>query len=314
MHNAGDRDAEPSIAPVFGYSGPDLRLGPSVPLLPLLLLAACGSPDDTGTTPDPGPEVVARIRGFDVPESVRCDDGGTCYVSNVVGDPADEDGDAFLSRISTEGRRLEWRWAPDLVSGMLSLDAPKGMAIVDGVLHIADITRICAVDLATTTALYPTAVHGAAFLNDLAAGPDGTIYATDTTTGQVFAWDRESDPVPLVEPGTLDQPNGILVREDSLWVTSFGAGELYDLDLEGRLLATFDMPAGRLDGLVLDRENRFLVSSWETSAVYVGRPGDDWTLLADGLPGPADLGYDGATHRLFVPLFEDDEVVVLQLD
>lgn len=283
-------------------------------LLILLLLSACDSTEETGDDTGAGFDVVARIGGFDVPESVRCDDGGICYVSNVVGGGADEDGVAFLSRISTEGERLDRRWAPDQVSGTLSLDAPKGMEIVDGVLYMADITRICAVDLAALAALPPTAVDGAAFLNDVAAGPGGTLFLTDTSTGQVFLWDREDAPVALDEPDTLDQPNGVVVHDGSVWVTSFGGASLYELGLDGRLIDTIDMPAGQLDGLVVDRDGRFLVSSWETSAVYAGRPDGDWSLLGDQLPSPADIGYDADSHRLFVPLFDDGQVVTVQLD
>jgi hypothetical protein len=97
-------------------------------------------------------------------------------------------------------------------------------------------------------------------------------------------------------------------------VASFGGASLYELGLDGRLIDMIDMPAGQLDGLVVDRDGRFLVSSWETSAVYAGRPDGSWSLLGDALPAPADLGYDAASHRLFVPLFDDGEVVVLQLE
>ncbi|MBN1336124.1 MAG: hypothetical protein JXB39_09200, partial [Deltaproteobacteria bacterium] len=172
-------------------------------LLPLLCLAACDSSSDTAVEDD-DLDVVARVGGFEVPESVLCDEDATCYVSNIVGNGADEDGDGYLSRITPDGVVLDRRWT----SGVLSLDAPKGMAIVDGVLYVVDITRICALEIATSTPRYPTAVDAAAFLNDVAAGPDGTLYLTDTANGQVFAWDRTGEPEPLHEPGTLDAPNG----------------------------------------------------------------------------------------------------------
>lgn len=279
----------------------------------LMVLAACGPDPGDDTAPAPGLEVVARVAGLSTPESVRCDGDVTCYVSNVSGDPSAEDGDGFLSRITTDGEPLERRWAPDLVSGPLSLDAPKGMDIADGVLYVADITRVCAVSLADATAGTPLAVDGAVFLNDVAASPDGTLFFTDTSTGRIYRRDGSRDPAPITEEGVLDQPNGIVVVDDDLWVVSFGSPALYDLSADGRLLATFDMPAAGLDGLIVDRDGRFLVSSWDASGVYEGRPGGDWTLVAGDLPGPADLGYDGATHRLFVPLFDEGEVVVLQL-
>jgi hypothetical protein len=52
----------------------------------------------------------------------------------------------------------------------------------------------------------------------------------------------------------------------------------------------------------------YLVSSWEGSAVYRGKPGGDWSLVLGDLRAPADIGYDSKRNRILVPLSMDSAV------
>lgn len=276
---------------------------------PLLALVACtgtARPDTHGgSTPPKGPQELARVSGFATPEGVRCVGAGACVVSNVSGQPSVQDGDGFLSRISVDGALTTLAWSEG------TLDGPKGMDRVGETLYVADIQEIRAVDLGTGAVTAAAAVDGAGFLNDLAVAPDGSLWFTDTQRGTLHRWDRSGAVETVV--ADLAGPNGVLVHDDRVWVASFGEPTLWAHDLAGTLQGTYTLPAGQLDGVVVDRDGRFLVSSWAAEGVFAGTPGGDWTLLLEGLPGPADLGYDADTHRLFVPLFNDGQVVVFTL-
>jgi streptogramin lyase len=86
---------------------------------------------------------------------------------------------------------------------------------------------------------------------------------------------------------------------------------VYLLDEDGQRLDLAVLPAGGLDGVVETGDGRLLVSSWGGSAVYEVGPTAAVRTLAEGLPAPADLGYDAARDLVLVPLFNDDAVVLL---
>ena len=61
----------------------------------------------------------------------------------------------------------------------MTLNAPKGMAIVGDTLWVADIDAVRGFNRKSGALVANIAVPGAKFLNDVTAGPDG-LYITDT--------------------------------------------------------------------------------------------------------------------------------------
>ncbi len=103
------------------------------------LLSACSGPDVSEPT-DPqtqGAGVPALEQlwvrdGFSAPEGVAAAPGGGYFISNVAGEGDAKDGEGWVTHISEAGDILVERF----VDGM---DAPKGMAVLDDVLYVADI-------------------------------------------------------------------------------------------------------------------------------------------------------------------------------
>jgi hypothetical protein len=83
---------------------------------------------------------------------------------------------------------------------------------------------------------------------------------------------------------------------------------------EAELAEAFRARALALDGLVALPNGDFLVSSWDASGIYRGRPGGTFTLVIDGVKAPADIGYDPKRRRVLVPMFKDDEVRAYALE
>ena len=48
-----------------------------------------------------------------------------------------------------------------------------------------------------------------------------------------------------------------------------------------------------------------LVSSWEGSAIYRGKPGGEWKAVVENVKAPADIGWDDKRGRVLIPLFMD---------
>lgn len=279
----------------------------------------------------PVPPILVRGVGFESPESALYDPGSDVYlVSNVNGGPAQADGNGFISRLAPDGSLLELAWIGSN-AGAGGLDAPKGMALLGDKLYVADIQTLKSFDRRTGEPLAQVLIAGASFLNDVAAGPDGTLYVSDTGLAPiqglaepqkngadaVYAIDAKGAVKPLARGSELGQPNGLLADATGLWVASL-AGQLYRLDSGGQRQASLTLPAAGLDGLVQTSSGRLIVSSWEASAVYIlpatasGAPEAAEPLITD-LRAPADLGYDPKRRQLLVPLFEENAVYIQQI-
>ena len=87
------------------------------------------------------PEQAWQATGLDAPESVVFDaDAGVFYVSNVNGEANAADGNGYISKLSLQGEIEEKEW----VTG---LNAPKGLALHDGMLYVSDIDELVVISL-----------------------------------------------------------------------------------------------------------------------------------------------------------------------
>ncbi|AKU97716.1 periplasmic ATP/GTP-binding protein [Labilithrix luteola] len=272
------------------------------------------------------------LKGFSTPESALYDPIADVYfVSNVSGHPFDVDHDGFLSRVSPDGTKIELRFVdggkkPD------GLSAPKGMALVDRRLFVADIDRVRAFDADTGADAGTVTVPGAVFLNDLASAPDGTVYVTDTAlvrkgegfapsgADAIYAFDsRHPDrgARKVVARPDFEGPNGIAFHDGRLEMVTFPGGEWITLATTGEILRRGKLPGGMLDGIVCLDDGSLLASSWAASAVYRVRPNgapNEATIALPDVKSPADIGFDTRRHRVLVPLFQENGLRVMPLD
>jgi hypothetical protein len=275
------------------------------------------------SSPAPSPIRLAGV-GFATPESVLHDTASDLYlVSNVNGSPLDKDDNGFIARVSPEGRVTELKWI-DAVSEDVTLNAPKGMAIVGDTLYVADIDTVRLFDRTTGAPKGEVPVAGATFLNDVTPAPGGGVYFTDSGlkaaasglepsgSAAVYHLAADGSVKALLRGPDLEAPNGIAVDGERVLVVTFGGRELCAIEGGVRhVLAT--LPAGSLDGLVKLPDGRWAISSWESKAVYAGPLEGPFALLLTGVPGPADIGVDAKRDRLLVPEFLDDEVLIQPL-
>ena len=283
-----------------------------------------GAPAAPPTAPMPPPVVVKDV-GFKTPESVLYDaENDVMYVSNINGKPTDADKNGFISKVSPDGKVLELKWI-DGSKPATALNAPKGLAIAAKMLWVSDLNQIKLFDLKTGAARGRLGAPGATFLNDLTAAPDGTVYAADsgmklgangfepTGTDAVFQIGKRRAVEVFFKSKDLNRPNGVLADDKGVWVTTFGAAEIFYLSKEKKLKERTKeqitkLPGGSLDGIVRLPDGSLLVTSWETSTVYQGTPGGTFQPILTGLEAPADIGYDSKRHRVLVPRFKGDSI------
>ena len=187
---------------------------------------------------------------------------------------ADAAGNVYLGSIA---RRKIVRVAPggaatDLVpagaGGLLAplgleVDAPRGLLWAasnalpsSGAWAAAERGRsaLLAFDLATGAPRLRVEAEGPGhLLNDVAVGPDGAAYVTDSEPGAVLVLRPGTGKLEvLVPPGRLTYPNGIVAAPEGLLVAhAFGIEAVPYAGGETRPLATPGFPLGGLDGLAL---------------------------------------------------------------
>src|SRR6476661_2900610 len=189
-----DSRARTSLLPIDSRKGGRVYMqrtctdwrGPAMILA--LVIAACGREKEKAQAAH-GPVIdstapgrTATVNGFKTPESVRYDSArDVFYVSNINGSPVEKDGNGFISRMKPDGTidSLE------LIAGGrdgVTLNAPKGLALVGDTLWVADIDAVRAFNVHTgaVVATVDLTSFNAVFLNDVCVGGDGAIYVTDT--------------------------------------------------------------------------------------------------------------------------------------
>lgn len=235
--------------------------------------------------PPPRLEKLWVAEGFSAPEGATRAPDGTYFISNVAGGGTDKDGAGWISRIAGDGRVLDARWAE-------GLDAPKGMAVHDGALFVADIDRVRSFDAATGEPLDVWPIDGAGFLNDVAVWR-GAVYVSDSRTARIHRLEEGAWPV-WREGEVLGGVNGLLGDRKRLLVATMDEGALLEFDAKGamRTIATGAVDA---DGIGLVRGGGVLLSAWRGDIFYVGKDGALTKLLDSRAEGVLqnDLMTDG---------------------
>ncbi len=325
LHARIARAAAFGVLAATGCDGP--RKPPAPPPAP----TARAEPTPTAAGAKPAapaePEGARRFEdaGFSTPESVQHDPRADVWiVSNIDGAPAEADGKGFLSRIDPKTGEVEARWIESGKNGV-TLHAPKGLAIGGDRIAVADLDRVRFFDRTSGAPAGEVVLPGATFVNDVAFGPGGDLFVTDTgmgktakgfgPTGTDAVWRIRPDGAAekiLADPG-LGGPNGIAADAGGVWVVTFGSGELFEVAGGARRHVT-KPGAGQLDGLVRLPDGSALFSSWQRRAVLRGPlPAGPFQPVLHDLRAPADIGYDAGRRLVLVPLFQDDAVVALPL-
>lgn len=287
--------------------------------------AATTKEDPTAATSKKEPIVTWKNIGLATPESVIHDDAADIYIaSNINGKPLDADGNGFISRLTPDGKVEALKWIEG-GKNKVTLDAPKGLALMGDNLYVADLDTVRIFDRKTGAPRGDVKIPGATFLNDVAVTTDGHVLVSDmgmkagakgfepAGTDAVYALDKAKKLVTIAKSKDLVHPNGLLAAGDKTWVASFGGAELYALDAKGKKTNAQRLPRGSLDGIVMLPGGDVAVASWEANGIYRGRPGGDFKLVIEDTKSPADIGYDSKRTRVLVPLFESDEVRAYEL-
>ena len=252
--------------------------------------------------------------GLQHPESI-ISDGKFFYATNIgeTLSPTTKDGDGSIYKLSLDGKLIEQRF------NKCVLNAPKGTAIVNGVLYVADVDRVVGVDSRTGEQVkeIDLSSFGTSFLNDIAVKDETTLFVGSIDVSKIFVITLSNPArIEVLDVPEIKSPNGLyynkpvnqlffveLVRNDLLQ----GKIGVIDWDKDNHPKMTYlsDLK-GNFDGLQMIDRNTLLVSDWynfkekKCRLVRVDIVQKKATPFLDDVDA-ADILYDKQNKRLIIP-------------
>jgi sugar lactone lactonase YvrE len=302
----------------------------------LVIVSACGGekretalnqaarPDSAAPSETAGarPTRIGEVGDLKHPESVRYDPGlDVWFVSNINGDPNKKDNNGFISRIASTGKMDSLKFIEAGRKGV-TLNGPKGMAIVADTLWVADIDAVRAFNKRTGAPIATVSLAGKVkFLNDAATGPDGVYFTDSGLRGdakgqlnyvgpdQIIRIGRDRKPTFVLKTDAIGGANGItwVASRNQFVINSFGSKSIYSWAPGDKAATVIATGPGQGDGLEVLSDGRILMSSWADSSLLVVENGKA-VPLATGIASPADFGLDTKRNRVAVPMLLEDKV------
>ncbi|WP_261843012.1 hypothetical protein [Aliamphritea ceti] len=256
-----------------------------------------------------------QLQQLDQPESVAADpDNQWLYVSNINGAPTELNGKGYISRVNKQGKQFSQHW-------LTGLDAPKGLAINNGKLYVADMQTLHVINLSTGIVQQRHKLENAVMLNDITVGSDDTVYVSDMLGGGIYQL-KNNQLSMWIEPEKLPHPNGLLWEKNQLLIASWGLdmqadftttipGSLYQVNPSDKVLQPLatGYQLGNLDGIV-SHKNALYVSDWISGELYQLKDNQRQKVLSSN-PGLADIGGEG--DILYAPMMMDNALMAWQL-
>ncbi|NOT15055.1 MAG: gluconolaconase [Methylotenera sp.] len=258
-----------------------------------------------------------KITGLKTPESVVQAKDGRIFVSEIGG--FGKDGDGQITMIDAHGKASVF--AKDL-------DDPKGLAMINGNLYVADKTKIIKITPDGKSSVFVAASAFQStpqFLNDLEAdlqgnlyvsdsgdilgtGKGGAIYKVDAAGKASLLIDGQKNPLVMAPNGLLaDDTGNVLIHVD------FTSGILYSLNQKTGALTDLAEGFGGGDGVVHHSSGTMFVSDWKTGQIFSVNTKGDVNLLKSGYQSAADIAITKDEQFLMVPDMKAGELDFIPL-
>ncbi|MGV9674236.1 hypothetical protein ACWDSJ_03055 [Nocardia sp. NPDC003482] len=319
------------VATGCGGNGNDQH--PATPTATTVIVTVTPSDTSVSASPTRTAYVAApgSVQGFASPSGVVVIDD-QWFVSNLGDkkDPAAKDGTGFVSQLTDHGTVTNRTALPR--PGEPKLNAPAGMAVVNGTLYVADVDRVVGYDPHTLTQIFEATLtaDGPILLDSIAALDDTTLLVTDTAHGavhQLHTADKRFEPLATQIPGA----KGIAVDRDRklAYVAAAGdraeGGDLYRLELRPGTVTATKLGAvhGVLAGVQVLPNGNIAVADWVTATaattgtIKIYRP--DGTevskvSLPSNLHGPTGFSLDAANKNLLVAARPDNALAIVPIN
>jgi sugar lactone lactonase YvrE len=245
------------------------------------------------------------------PESVIYDaEREAIYVSNINRDPESKDRNGFISKLNLKGEIEELKWVKDL-------NGPKGSAIINNRLYVADVDHVVEIDIEKGMILNRYQAEGAKFLNDVTADKEGSVYISDSSGKNSVIYRLSEGKISVwLKSDQIKSPNGLLAKDDKLIVGASGNQALKAVDLSDKSITTIANIGSGIDGVVDDERGNYLLSDWSGKTSMLTPDGKLIELLntTDEGINAADIEYIKEKSLLLIPTFSDNRVMAYKVE
>jgi DNA-binding beta-propeller fold protein YncE len=233
------------------------------------------------------------------------------YISNENGGPSDHDNNGFITKLDRNGKMISLKFIEGGQTNV-TLDAPKGLAIVDKVLYVSDIDKVRGFDLASGRPLGAIDLKAfpVDFLTGLATDGEGVLYISDSGADTIYKVNLRDGGRPqiLVKNKELAGPHGLAVHPTTraLIVVSWNAGKILEVSPNGAIKVLFSNSFfsshfGNLTGVDFDSYGNMYVSDFSQGKIMRIDPGLRIQTIAEFLTTPAGVAIDRPNHVILVP-------------
>ena len=250
------------------------------------------------------PEISWSTAGFDEPESVLPHPTqDLLYVSNINGKPTELNGKGYISLLSDDGSVIRHAW-------VMGMNAPKGMAIHNNTLYVADMQELHIIDAEKGELVRTIKSDSSVMLNDVAVDANGTVYVSDMLGGGIYRYANDQL-TQWISKEALPHPNGLFVEKGNLIVATWGEGLQDDfstqvlgglsaINLQTSAITPYKkaQTLGNLDGIAIVN-NAIIVNDWINGNVFEYKNKEVKTLFNAGKYA-SDISSKGNT--LYVPM------------
>ena len=239
------------------------------------------------------------------------------FISSVNGKPEATDNNGFITKLDPNGKLLNLKFIQGGKEGVI-LHAPKGMALVEHVLYVADLDTLRGFDTTTgkpvlaLTIRSPVASSSTlphASLSDVTFDGKGHLYCSDQKANTIYRVDLATQTLSvLVTDRALAGPSGLVVhpRSGQIIAVSWEKGKISEISPEGVVTelfsnGLFSSRFQNLRGVDFDRWGNMYVSDFTTGKVWRMSWDKRFQVIAEFLPTPGDLSIDRANNLILVP-------------
>ena len=239
------------------------------------------------------------------------------FISNVNGEPETADNNGFITKLNLHGKLLNLKFIEGGKDDV-TLHAPKGMALVEHVLYVADLDTLRGFDTTTGKPVMAFTIRSRAAaqsellrtsLSDVTYDGKGHLYCSDQKANTIYRVDLAAQAISvLVTDPSLAGPTGLAIHPKSgqIIAVSWEKGKISEISPEGVVTefvsnGFFSNRFQNLRGVDFDRWGNMYVSDFTTGKVWRMDWDKRFKVIAEFLPSPGDLGIDRANNLILVP-------------
>jgi DNA-binding beta-propeller fold protein YncE len=239
------------------------------------------------------------------------------FISSVNGEAEAADNNGFITKLNPDGKLLSLKFIQGGKDDV-TLHAPKGMALVEHVLYVADLDTLRGFDTTTGKPVMALTIRSPSTsrseslptsLNDVTFDGKGHLYCSDQKANTIYRVDLATETVSvLITDRSLAGPTGLAIHPKSgqIIAVSWEKGNISEISPEGVLTEIFSNSFfsnrfQNLRGVDFDRWGNMYVSDFTTGKVWRMSWDKRFQVIAEFLPSPGDLSIDRANNLILVP-------------